>query len=272
MTDRRVVLVTGATGRIGKVIIPLLLAHDRYELRSGHRRTNPDDVAGLPNPVRLELDDYDSVLAALEGVDTVVHLAANSGDRPFREEMVPNNIIGPYHLCEAAVAAGCRGIIFASTNHVVHNYFLDGSAIGEEVPYRPDNIYGVTKAYGEVLGRFYVERRGLPSFISLRIGWFLAPDSRALRRSWHALHMWLSPRDCVQLIERCIDAPDDLGYACFHAISGNRRRLMSIDEAVKRLGYRPEDDSERHIAEFEGEIPEFLVPRSAAGDGPEHGE
>lgn len=261
MSQRQTVLITGVTGRIGRVIVPMMAAEDRWELRSGHRRDDPSELSGFPHPVRCVIEDRASVRAALEGVDTVVHLAANSWDAAFCEEMVPNNLIGPLNLCEAALEAGCRRILFASTNHTVYNWLAEGTAIDEHADFRPDNLYGVTKAYGEVLGRFFVERRGLPSFFSLRIGWFLAPDARPLTERWPALHMWLSPRDCVQLLNRAIAAPVELGYRCFHAISDNDRQLMLIDAAKAELGYAPEDNSERYVPRFTGAIPEFLIRR-----------
>lgn len=265
MAERRVVLVSGATGRIGREVIPLLVQTGKYEVRSGHRRDNPAEVAHLPNPVKMVLDDWASVRAAVEGVDTIVHLAANAGRAPFVEEMIPNNIIGPYHLCEAALEAGCRRIIYASTNHAVYGYLTDHEAISEDVLPRPDSLYGVTKAYGEHLGRLYVERKGLPSYLVLRIGWFLTPDDPHLKSRWQALHMWLSPGDCCQLIERCIDAPTELGYDCFNAISDNDRQLLLIDHAKQVLGYQPEDNSERFVPEFTGELPEWLLRRRGSG-------
>lgn len=258
MSERRTVLITGVTGRIGRVIIPQLAALDRFELRCGHRR---ETLEGFPNPVTCRIDDYASVLAAVRGVDTVVHLAADSGDRDYVESMVPHNLVAPQFLCEAALESGVRRIVFASTNHVVLNHIKHGQPAPEDAPYRPDNLYGVTKAYAEVMGRFYVECRGLPSFVSLRIGWFLPDDSMHLRRHWQAIQMWLSPRDCVDLIVKAVEAPDEIGFAVFNAVSDNTRTMLPITAAKERLGYAPQDDSERFVPEFEGELPDFLVPR-----------
>ncbi len=260
MAGRRTVLITGASGRIGQVIVPLMMAEGRYELRCTHLSAQ-GDPPGLPNPMFMDLGDPAGVRAAVEGVDTVLHLAASSGDRPFIEQLVPDNIIGPYNLCEAALAAGCRRVLFASTNHVVLNYCIEGMSIDESVEPRPDSIYGVTKAYGEILGRFYVEKRGLRSFISLRIGWFMNENSPHLRRSWQALHMWISARDFVDLTNRCIEAPDGIGYRCYHAVSDNDRGLFKLDRAKRELGYSPRDNSERFVPEFTGELPPWLVRR-----------
>ncbi|MBI5833605.1 MAG: NAD(P)-dependent oxidoreductase [Armatimonadetes bacterium] len=259
MADRKIVLVTGATGKIGRVMVPLLAATERYELRSGHRREDPAEVAHLPNPVYCRLDQPASLAAACVGVDTIVHLAADSWMPDNFADTVPNNLLGPHYLCEAALAAGVRRIVFASTNHTILNWITHShQSAPEDIEPRPDNLYGVTKVYGEAMGRYYVECRGLPSFFSLRIGWYQRADSPGLRRNWHGLHMWLSDRDGSQLLARCIDS-DLLGYHCFNAVSGNTRTLMPIDRARDLLGYAPEDDAERFAAEFTGPMPEWFA-------------
>ena len=61
------VLLTGATGRIGRAIIPLLAEAGGYRLRSGHRRTDASDLpADLPDPAYCELTDYDSLRDEVE--------------------------------------------------------------------------------------------------------------------------------------------------------------------------------------------------------------
>jgi hypothetical protein len=56
--------------------------------------------------------------------------------------------------------------------------------------------------------------------------------------------MWLSPRDCAQLMWRAIES--DVGFGIFYAISGNSGRHWDISETIERLGYRPQDDAEDH--------------------------
>ena len=264
MSARKTVLVTGATGKIGRMVVPRLAALDRWELRSGHRRTDPAEVAHLPNPVYCRLDDPASLAAACAGVDVILHLAADSWAPEQFADTVPNNLLGPHYLAEAALAAGVGRIVFASTNHTMLNWITQShQSAPEDAEPRPDNLYGVTKVYGEALGRYYAECRGLASFSSLRIGRSQPHDSPALRRNWHGLHMWLSDRDCCQLLSLCIDC-ELTGYHCFNAISGNTRARLPIDRARLLLGYQPEDDAEQFVPEFAGAIPDWLT---AAEDG-----
>ena len=57
--------------------------------------------------------------------------------------------------------------------------------------------------------------------------------------------MWLSPRDCAQIVWRSIES--DIGYGVFYAISANSDRRWDITDAINVLGYRPQDDAERSL-------------------------
>ncbi|MBI4497657.1 MAG: NAD(P)-dependent oxidoreductase [Chloroflexi bacterium] len=97
------------------------------------------------------------------------------------------------------------------------------------------------KVFGEALARYYVEEHGL-AIICLRIGAFLPRPTDEVTR-W----MWLSPRDCTQVIWRAIESP--VRYGVFYAISNNRRRHWDITDTMELLGYQPEDDAEDYPAD-----------------------
>ena len=139
-------------------------------------------------------------------------------------------------------------MIFASSNHVTGFYARD-VVTGPDNPMRPDTFYAVTKAYGELLGRMYHEKWGL-EVACLRIGAF-----RERPGSMSQLSLWLSPRDCLQLVERCLDA-ESLGYQIVYAISNNERSWWT-NPAAETLGYEPQDNAEDFAAELEAAGPEF---------------
>jgi NAD+ dependent glucose-6-phosphate dehydrogenase len=238
MSDsRRRVLITGAAGRIGLEMTRRL--KDRYDLRLHFNRTVPDDPA-VEDYVVADIAEYDQIAPAMEGINSVVHLAGEPAVSTAWDRVNRANIIGLYNVYESARKAGVKRIVFASTNHVMGMNDRDENwPVYSKQPVRPDSLYGVSKAFGETLGRHYYDRYGM-SFINLRIG---AYGERP--RDEIARYMWLSPRDCAQLIWRCIES--DVGYATYYAISGNTSRTWDITDAVVQLGYVPEDNADDHL-------------------------
>ena len=87
----------------------------------------------------------------------------------------------------------------------------------------------------------YADKHGM-SVVSLRIGAF-----RQKPEDIRHLSVWLSPRDCLQLIIKCIEAPD-LHYAVIYGISNNTRSIWDNSGAAL-IGYKPEDDAEVYLEE-----------------------
>ncbi|MHB8577815.1 MAG: NAD-dependent epimerase/dehydratase family protein [Dehalococcoidia bacterium] len=174
----KTVLITGAEGNIGAGLRRNLA--DRYLLRALTR-----DPAPELESTAADIVDFDAILPAFEGVDAVIHLAASPDvDTPWND-VLHNNIEGTYNVFEAARQRGVKQIIFASSNHAVGRYEVEalpglfrrgsGVMVDERVAVRPDSLYGVSKAYGEALGRYVSETFGL-SVYCLRIGSVLRND------------------------------------------------------------------------------------------------
>ena len=177
MEDKMKVLVTGAAGLVGGH----LRQHwgDRYELRLADIRPVVD-LAAHEEFVEMDIAEYDAFLAACQGMDAVVHLAADpSMDAEFYHSLLPLNIIGCYNGFEAARAAGCKRIVFASSINAILGTNQD-EPVAWDTPVYPVNVYGATKCFGEALGRVYAHRHGL-SCIMVRIGgaaWEQGPTER----------------------------------------------------------------------------------------------
>lgn len=238
-TGRRRVLITGANGTIGRT----LTAHlgGDYDLRL-HMRNPPETDPGH-EVMTADISVYEQVRPLMDGIDTVWHLAADPAVPASWESVHQNNIVGMYNVLEAARQAGVRRIVFASTNHVMGMYDRNAEwPVYAGMPVRPDSYYGVSKAFGENLGRYYHDEWGL-EFIALRIGWFLpAPPSL----DWGGevgRAMWLSPRDCAQLFRRATES--EVPFGIFYAISANPDRRWDITDTIVKLGYRPQDSWER---------------------------
>jgi uronate dehydrogenase len=227
------VLLTGAAGSIGSAMRERLPGLG-WDIRAFDRVRVPDGIVGDVTSA-ADLD------AALPGVDAIVHLAGQPTEAPW-PVIRDANIEGTFQLFEAARRAGVRRVVYASSNHAV-GFTPVGHEQRADLPPRPDTLYGVSKVFGEALGRYYVERYSF-QVACLRIGTF-EPKPTHLR----SLSTWLSPGDCARLIDACLRAPE-LTFALVWGISANARRMWSL-EAGRALGYEPQDDAEAYADEVE---------------------
>ncbi|MGD2174518.1 MAG: NAD(P)-dependent oxidoreductase [Candidatus Brocadiaceae bacterium] len=243
MGERLRVFLTGASGRVGSVLVPEFA--ECYALTALYRQRRPDD----PGAVFGDLGSPNVLRRAMEGVDVVVHLAAYAHEADFVDVILPNNVVGTYNVFRAAREAGVRRLVFASTCHVVQ-WRAAERTIRIADPLRPTGFYGVSKVFGEALGRHYHEQHGM-EVVCIRIGWLLPYEEPGLKDDPHKRGIWLSPRDAVRLFRRAVEKPD-VGYAVVFGTSLSAPRVVSLREARELLDYEPEDD----VVELYGSRPE----------------
>lgn len=225
-------LLTGAAGALGRALRPRLKANCAVLRLSD--RVGLGDAGAHEELVLADLSDADAVQAMVAGVDAIVHLGGMSVDGPF-QPILQANIVGVYHLYEAARQHGVKRVVFASSNHVT-GFYPQSQIIGAGQPARPDSLYGVSKAFGEDLSRYYFDRCGIET-ACLRIGSAVAqPLDRRM------LSTWLSLDDLHRLITACLDTPV-LGHTVLYGMSNNS--LAWWDDAPARLlGYQPQDSAD----------------------------
>ncbi|MFO0751617.1 MAG: NAD(P)-dependent oxidoreductase [Myxococcota bacterium] len=231
-------LVTGAAGEIGSAL--------RAAIRGRYPVVRLSDIVPLePGPgeefVAADLADADQVRAAMQGVDAVVHLGGIPNEHTW-ERIRAVNIDGTAHVYQAALAAGARRVVFASSVHAV-GFAPRAERVGPSSPVRPDTFYGVSKVLGEGLARLYFDKHGIASACIRICSYQERPRDR------RHLSTWLSPGDMVRLVTACVEAPT-LGFAILAGTSRNTRRWMS-DDGWAEVGYAPEDDAEVYAAQVE---------------------
>lgn len=229
MSTRRVV-VTGAAGQIGTVV---RRAHaERWEVVATDLRAGGEVDA-------LDVADRDACLAAFAGADAVVHLGADPSPIADWAHLRRPNVEGPYAVVTAAVEAGVRRLVLASSLHAVSARDAHHQTRGEDAP-RPGNLYGATKAWAEALGAWAAATTDL-EVVALRIGWFHAgrpdPDD-----PWHDPPAWISPRDTAELVRAAVEGPVE-GFTVLNGVSANRLRSADHGPTERRTGYRPVDDA-----------------------------
>jgi uronate dehydrogenase len=239
------VLVTGAAGSIGRVVTVGLDGLGHHVV--GLDLVPPPD--GTPFAWHeadcADADAVEAVLAALSTggrLDAVVHLAGIPDEASLPAELT-SHVLTTAALLDAMVAHDVPRLVYASSNHAVgRTPRADGELTVGALP-RPDTYYGVAKVAAEALLQLFVDRHGL-DVVACRIGSFLEEPTTV-----RALSTWLSPGDCVRMVEAALTTPAP-GYALLYGISANTRAWWDL-EPGRRLGYEPQDDAESYADRVE---------------------
>lgn len=246
------ILLTGAAGGLGRVLRPRLAAFAKL--------LRVSDVAelGAAAPweelVACDLGDAEAVQSLLADVSAVVHLGGVSVDGPF-EPILNANIRGVHNLYEAARRHDVRRVLFASSNHVV-GFHRQTAHLDAAAAMRPDGNYGVSKAFGELLSRYYFDRYGIET-VCLRIG-----SSFPKPRDHRMLSTWLSYDDLTELVRCALFAPH-VGHTVIYGASDNRPAWWD-NHLASHLGWSPKDSAEAYRAEIEAEVPKLAADDPAA--------
>jgi nucleoside-diphosphate-sugar epimerase len=174
----RRVVVTGGTGRLGRLAIGELLDHGWEVLATD--RLRPDSL-----PCRFvlaDLCDAASVVDLLRGADAVLHLGAipGPGGQPS-SAIFENNVTSTYHVVETAAALGIPRLVFASTVFALgwveeaERYWPQYVPVDEAHPQTPFEGYGLSKQVGEAICAAACRRAGI-SVVSLRIMNVIHPE------------------------------------------------------------------------------------------------
>ena len=262
------VMITGISGIVGSSAYLLMReAPEKYELYGlGRRKVLSDRVKDtraidLPEDHHRVADiaDFDAVREAVEGMDVVVHMAADPAGGEW-ESVLRNNIVGGYSVFEACRQAGVSRVVAASTIQVStghrtqapYNAVSNGQAgplpegvpaVSAQMPAEPRNLYASSKVFNESLCRTYAHSHGM-SCLAIRIGWVVGEDNVP---NASAEDIWCSQRDIGGLIEACVDAPEDLRFDIFYGMSNNRFLWVDMDNARQKLGFVPQDRAEDHL-------------------------
>ena len=270
MTIKKV-LVTGVFGLIGgEVYLSLQAQPDLYQVYGLARRRYPSDRSSHTRNLDIQDDrfflsdmsDLDTMIKAMQDIDIVVHMAADPRQDAPWESILKSNIIGTKNVYEAAVICGVERVVYASSVMVSWGYFddepyksifegrydnltpADIPIVQHTWPTRPTADYPASKVWGEGMGWYYANRKGL-SVICLRIG-AVNDEDYPHTYGW-AQAVWCSKRDIVQLVEKSIKASDELRYDIFYGVSNNIWNWVDIAHAREVIGYDPLDKGEECV-------------------------
>jgi uronate dehydrogenase len=251
------ILLTGASGALGRMLARELGAAG-FILRMTDIVPFPDPLPKGASFVRADLNEGVAVLRQAEGCSTILHFGGCATEQPFETILEPN-IRGLYHIYEAARREGAR-VVFASSNHTIGFHERPHGNAGKldfDCQFRPDGYYGLSKVYGELMGRLYWDKHGVEN-INIRIGSCLPKPTNA-----RGLATWLSYPDLASCVERCILA-DRVGHAVIWGASNNPQSFWAKDHR-DRIGWQPRDSAEAYRGEIEKVVSDSPVEERYQG-------
>ena len=251
------ILFTGGSGKAGKHAVAYLLAQ-------GHRVLNVDrvplELEGVDNRIADITDAgqiYDVMFSyagfdelepgtGVPKFDAVVHFAAvprmllTSDNECYRV-----NTLGTYNVIDAALKAGVRKIIFASSETTYGVCFADGERkpeyipVDEEHPVVPEDSYAMSKVVNEVTARSFQRRSGADIY-GLRINNVIEPHEYAenfpaymadasLRR--RNIFAYIDARDLGHMVECCLQT-NGLGYEVFNVSNDDHSVGQTTEELI----------------------------------------
>ena len=249
------ILITGSAGRLGRAAAKELVARGHTVIGYDMRPT-----PGLPaaQSVLATLQDVQALNRALVGVDAIIHLAATPDDARFPRgaepddgdnflsELVPNNIVGGYHVFEAARKNGVKRVILASTGQVVDGYLDAGrKPVMADWPTHPRYLYASTKVFLEALGSAYAHAHGI-KVIAVRLGWCPrdAGQVAQIAASPEDQDVFLSPGDAGRFFACAVaaEAAELPAFAPVFVTSLPLRHLLyDLTPAKELVGFEPRD-------------------------------
>lgn len=241
--NKRKVVITGAAGNIGRIIVDELSELFDFTL------IDTNDLGfmsrgKLQRVIRIDVATEREVLRkACQGAYAIIHLAWNTKEENWKslEDFPPNKVMAKEVLM-AAVALKIRRLVVASSIHAAD--FTRPSLIGKllepNVLLPPKNPYGASKLYVEFLSWYYATKHHL-QVICPRFGG-VHPDDR-VRDEPRYRQIMLSCKDCASLICRCLEVRrPPSSFSVLYAISDNKDAFLDWSN---KLGWVPQDDCTR---------------------------
>jgi nucleoside-diphosphate-sugar epimerase len=277
------ILVTGANGKTGRVVVADLLAHG-HDVVATDAVGKAGHLSDLGTPMIVaDLTDYGQAVEVVQGTDAVVHLANIPAPGMYPPAVTFNrNTTMNANVFLAAQAAGVGRVVWSSSETTLGLPFDTppryAPADEEHFPF-PTTTYALSKVVGETLAREISAWSGIP-FVGLRLSnVHVEADYAAVPGYWADAHarkwnLWgyVDARDVAQACRFALDAPVEGAQSFVIAAAdtimnrssagllaevfpdvpvrrelGEFETLLAIDRAREVLGYDPAHSWRNHV-------------------------
>jgi len=290
MTSAGRICVTGASGQAGRAVIGELLDHGYDVAATDLAATRSEIEDGM---LRADLTDYGQALQALEGAETVVHLANIPAPGVCTPAVTFNlNVAMNFNVFHAAAKLGVQRVVWASSETTLGMPFgvgasempfmeMDGRA-PRYAPVDEDHYpvatmtYALSKVASETIASQIAEWSGIP-FVSLRFSNIFAsdeypqlpsiwPDPHA--RKWN-LWGYVDARDVATACRLALEAPTEVVAGSPSFVIAAADTVMNRPSAALLREVFPGVPLRRDLGEFESLLSNDRA-RQAIGYVPEH--
>jgi uronate dehydrogenase len=221
------------------------------------------DIAPFPDPVpqgasftRADLNDGVTIARLAESCGAILHFGGVSVEQPFEEVLGPK-LRGLHHIYEAARREKAR-VLFASSNHSI-GFHERSEKLDADCQFMPDGFYGLSKAYGELMGRLYWFKHGVEN-VNVRIGSSFPEPVNA-----RMLATWFSYDDLTRLCVAATLAEHTESCVVWGA-SANTRSYWGRD-ARATLGWLPTDTADVFAGQLADKVSDDPVEELYQGGG-----
>jgi nucleoside-diphosphate-sugar epimerase len=260
------ILITGACGFIGRNLIAEL--ESDHELRlvdsvapaaatvfAGGRDRQAAPLQTRWPAVTADISDLAALRQACEGMDAVIHLAADpTGYADRGKEIMQVNVVGTYVVLDAARQAGVRRVLCASSINAFGTFYWRLS--GKPAPYTsmpldesfetvPEDPYSLSKRCNEESCAAFTRAYGLTTAAFRFAGVFSAERYETFRRdlqptaAWSDdLYQWVHVTDVVRGLRRAVESPSLPTFGVYTLAAGDTRCPEPTLDLLRR--FRPD--------------------------------